>query len=255
MKKIIGLLFAALSFTAFAAGIDPEASLLLDKMEKTYDPLDKSKTVKTKTVEIEMAMEAQDMKMNLTQYFKIPLMLKVKIEIPGIMETETGFDGVKAWDFSKAGGVRELTGKELSSMKFGAVMESPSMKLQNICSEIKLDKNGGDVDGVPCVKMVCTPKPEYNAPAFTVWVSPKDCLLRKMEMISVTQMGEIPSTTIFRNFKKCWDILIPYEQEITQLNMKMKTTVKSVEFNKEISDDEFKMPAPAAAWSPNAKKE
>lgn len=246
MKKIIGLLFAALSFTAFAAGIDPQALELLNKMEKTYDPQDKGKTIKTKIVETEMTVTAQNMKMNMTQYFKVPNKLKIKVEIPGIMESITCFDGQRAWESNKASGVRELTGKELSSLKFGAVMEAPATKLQDICSDITFDKNGGDVDGFSCVKMVCTPKPEYSAPSFTIWVSPSDCLMRKLEMVAVTQMGEIPSTTIFRNFKKCSDILVSYEQEITQLGMKMTMAVKNVEFDKAVNDDEFAMPAPAA---------
>ena len=232
MKKIIGLFFVALSFTAFAAGVDPEALALLNKMEKIYDPSGKFKQIKTKIVEIEMTVPAQNMKMNLVQYFKTPLMLKVKIAIPGIMEMETGFNGVKAWEFNKAGGARELSGKEFDSFKFGAVLESPITKLQDICSEIKLDKNGGAVDGVECVKMLCTPKPEYNSPVFSIWVSPKDCLMRKMEMLSVTQMGEIPAVTVFRDFKENWGILIPCEQETTELDMTMKSVVKKIEFNK-----------------------
>ncbi|OGV35891.1 MAG: hypothetical protein A2020_07495 [Lentisphaerae bacterium GWF2_45_14] len=263
MRIFIGFLLTALSFTVFASGIDPEALALLDKMEKVYDPSGKGKEVKSKIVEMEMMIPGQNIKMNLTQYYKVPFNLKIKTRLPGIMEMENGFDGKTAWEYNKAMGGRELTGKELDSFKFGAVLENPSLKLQDICSDIKFDKNGGKVDGVECVKLICTPKPEYNTAAFSVWISPNDSLMRKMEMTSVTQMGEVPSVTIYRDIRKKNDILVPCEQEVTMMNVSMKSIITKIEFNKEISDSEFKMPegapvtptvpAPDAAGKNSAK--
>lgn len=249
MKKIIGFLFAALSFTAFAAGIDPQASALMDKMEKVYDPSGKNKQLKTRITEAEMTMVAQNIKMNLVTYFKVPYMLRVDVTVPGMMDVATGFDGKTAWEFNKASGVREMTGKELASFKFGAMLEAPLTKLQDLCSDITYDKNGGFVDGIPCIKMVCTPKPEFNCSVFTVWVSLKDCYMRKLEMINVTQMGDIPATTLFRDFRTVDGRVIPYEQEISQLTMKMTLVIKKVTYNTDISDSKFKMPEDAGGPS------
>ena len=131
---------------------------LVVKMEKAVDPEDSAKNIKTQVNKLEINMPAQKIKMNVTATDKYPNKSRTVTEIPGMMRIFRVYDGTKAWEYSKAMGLREITGKELDSIKLEMALKNPKNKMRDIFSDIQVPDKTEKVGKFNCYKLTCTPR-------------------------------------------------------------------------------------------------
>jgi hypothetical protein len=189
-----------------------------------------------------MKMPAQRISGEFEMIEKYPDKSLATTSIPGLVRSVQGFNGKVAWESTNTMGLRKIEGKELEFIKFDSLFRSPKSKLKEIFSKIDLDRNGGKVEGKDCYKLTCYPPEKYGLKPTVIYVDKENFYIVKLEIVAVTQLGEIPSVAIMKDFKKIQGLIVPTKTILNQLTVVMEMEVTSIELNKKVDDSIFEMP-------------
>lgn len=144
-------------------------------------------------------------------------------EITGMGKIEAGFDGTTAWSMDPMQGARVLTGKELEQFKDEAdrrgTVRSPDLftSLETVadttinsqrCYLVKLSWKSGRVTH-DC----------YSA---------ETGLLVASKSVQTNAMGEIPVLTLFQDYKKFGDVMVPTKTVQEAMGQQQILTIESV---------------------------
>ncbi|MFA7231358.1 MAG: hypothetical protein WC071_08810 [Victivallaceae bacterium] len=251
MKKMLLLFVMAAMLPLIGAekSVVPKLELndLLARIDKSIDPDGKGKTVKTVVNNYEASVPMQQITMQMSTMFKAPDKIKTSMQIQGIPASTEAYNGKIGWSMMESLGVRQITGTQLEFMRLTARMSNPALRLQEIFAKIILADDSEKVGVVDCYKLICQAEQSFNLPPITIWIDRKTFFPAKMEMKVFTDMGAVPSTSNFADYKQYNGVFFPSVQTTTTLGMELTAKLLSVKFDQTIPDSEFDMPTQAAA--------
>lgn len=163
--------------------------------------------------------------------------LALELEIPGIGTERSGSDGTTVWSMSAMTGSRVLEGAERDTM----LRDADLLKELNWRKYYKsaTTTGMGEVDGKPVylVEMV-----DMHDTKETRSYDKESGFLVSQSGIVKSQMGEMKSTTLLKQYEKFGDFLMPRVIEVDVMGMKQVMTTKTIEFNITLADDLFALP-------------
>jgi hypothetical protein len=212
---------------------------IIAKIRTATDPKNNAGTIDTEvttgTVKIADGKTA-----NLTVKFKFPGKMRVEAELDGESFIKA-CDGVKGWEFSTKSGLREITGKELSDLKFQAEYFPARKNFRALFSSIEIGDEAV-VNEKPCIKLTCTPMPAYCMEPVVVYVDKDTYRVLKTEECHNTQTGFINVDRFFHNYRNTGGFNFPMTIISTSEDKIIEINIQDVEWNKPVYDSEFNMP-------------
>lgn len=245
LKKF--LIFTAsffIPFLNFAA--EPEnltQDEIVSSIEKAADPADLGKNIKTLITVIELSIPDQQIKMQITNKDKFPGKSKKTTEIPEISSVTNIINEGEAWEVTP-NGVRVITNRELEYHLFQLLMKNPAKKMREVFKDIKLEPGNFKIGDFECIKLTCIPNSYLKFAPIQMYFSRPDFLLRRMEMMIESPIGQIPVITTIEEYKQINGRVIPVKTKTTQDGLTIESRLISVKENIEIPDSEFENPTP-----------
>jgi hypothetical protein len=249
MRKTLFILIACFSFVLCAPAQDGGNATgitleqLLNNIDKATDPENKAKEVKTVISKYEGSVSMQEIKLQITTMFKAPnkskTIIKAGENMPGSIELFNGQDG---WTIVPGMGVSQINGPQLDFMKFTAQMSNPANHMKDLFAKIELSPALEKVEGRNCYKLTCQADAKLKQVPLAIYVDSKTFLPSKMVIMVFTDMGQIPGTTFYSNYKNLSGMVIPTEQKTQTMGMEMSTKLISIKYNEPIPDFEFDVP-------------
>ncbi|MFZ2654802.1 MAG: hypothetical protein WAX69_07775 [Victivallales bacterium] len=235
-----GILFSVLVLAGCQSAPEGDVDSILAKMRKAVDPEGKSDNITTQVVTSHVnAPQIKDGEMVVE--IKYPAGIRIKAQSKDAIFMK-GYDGKSGWEFSTRNGLREIKGKELDNLKFQIVFLSPKEKAKQIFESITLDGEE-TVSRKPCYKLVCKPLPAYSMEPINIYVDKKTFFVAKTEEVHVGPKDEpIEMTRYFMDYEKTDGVYFPMKI-ISEANGNIvELTVRSVEWNEDLSDTAFDIP-------------
>ncbi len=169
-----------------------------------------------------------------------PNRMRQTMNLAGIGEVMTGFDGTTAWASDRIQGPRLMTGDELEAVRREAeMMKDFDVKARYDALEVVAEADHG---GFACWELVGTKGDEKT----TLWFEKETGLARGSRMVVKSSLGEIPVVSIVKEYRPFEGdfgrVLLPASIEMTQMGQKLATTMESAEFNV-VEDAAFELPA------------
>jgi hypothetical protein len=149
-----------------------------------------------------------------------------RVSVEGIGEIRRGFDGAVGWSINPMEGPRLLEGAELADARDNAAFAAMTRDTSVIASAETLDKS--EMGGQACYRVKL------------VWKSGRestDCyavdtgLLVASTMTVTTQMGAVPATSFFGQYRDFGGVLMASVVRQQVMMLEQTLTVDSVEFN------------------------
>ena len=163
-------------------------------------------------------------------------------ELAGIGKIESGTHGQVAWQLSALQGPQLLEGAEkeftLRSAIFNRELRWRELYPKAECVGMET------LEGRPCYKVVLTPP---QGPAETWYLDQETGLLTKTEIVLLTPMGNIPTATLFSDYREVDGLRLAFQSRTQVLTQELITRTESVEHNAEIPADRFHLPEPIQA--------
>ena len=249
MRKILLVMLACFSFVLCApaqeggnaTGITLEQ--LLNNMDKAVDPDNKAKGIKTVVSKYEGSVAMQDIKLQVTTIFKSPdkskTIIKAGESMPDSIEL---FNGQSGWTVVPGMGVRQINGPQLDFMKFTAKLSNPANRMRDIFPKIEVAPVLEKIDDKDCYKLTCQTDPKLKQLPLAIYVDSKTFLPAKMVVMVFTDMGQIPGTTFYSDYKNMSGLVIPTVQKTQTMGMEMSTKLISIKYNEAVADTEFELP-------------
>jgi hypothetical protein len=160
------------------------------------------------------------------------------IELEGAGKIEEGTDGQVVWEQSALQGPRVKTGEEravaLREATFNSNVHWRELYGKAECTGKTM------VDGRACYSVVLTPA---EGKPLTEYFDIETNLLVKADVVVENPMGEIPSETLFSDYRKVAGILVPFGMVHRALSQEIAVKLESVRFNAELPKERFDLPA------------
>ncbi len=241
MKKrpIVALIaIASLSSAALAeapAGLDPRE--LIAKSIDATGGKEKLLSVKSMSVTGTVAMPAQDIKGTIEMH-RAPGKAVVTIAIPDITSVRSGFVGDVAYESSELLGSRLLNDTEKRRLLDGLDPQAQFDRVNNM-KDLKAEPDGkiGDID---VIKISGT---NVDGDAEAHWIDAKKYLTLKSQVVIHSQMGKMPATIEFGEFKTIDGITLATVMKQNAVGTQMIATLSDIKINNEIPDATFAIPA------------
>ena len=208
---------------AQTAGLPPAATLIAKYSQAVGAPaLLSAKAIVTKGG---MSMPAQGINATFEMTQLTPNQMAMVTDIPGLGKVQAGFDGTTAWSMDPMQGARVLTGKELDQIKDEADRRSIA-RSPDIFSAVETVADTM-MNSERCFLVKLT------------WKSGRqthDCysaasgLLVASTSIQPTAMGDIPVVTLFSDYKKFGDVMVPTKTVQEAMGTQQILTIESVTF-------------------------
>ena len=164
------------------------------------------------------------------------------IEMAGVGKMEEGTDGKIAWENSALQGPRLLTGDEAAlAIRKAASDAATNWQKYYESAEVTGIENVG---GKTCYKVVL--KPRVGSPE-TEYYDKDSGLLVKQASTTNTPMGPIPAETIFSDYRKQGDLLLPFHIEQKMAGQQFDIKLEKVELNADVPSNRFDPPAEVKA--------
>ena len=230
------LALAAMPALATAQGL-PSAKDLIDKWAKEVNATAwKGHKNAKSTATFEIPAAGISSTMTTMQSFDPP-MSHSKVELPGMGEMRTGFDGKVAWQINPMQGPSILSGDMLTAQQEEGDPNNYSRQSAAIVSSETVEKVGsGDTE---CYKVKHTWKSGRNSfdcfgvsDGFIVWSQTK----------VKTEMGEMEVTTNFSEYKDFGGIKRASKTKLSQMGQEFIVTLKTWEWDS-VDPKEFELPA------------
>lgn len=217
----------------------PTAEQILDRYIETTGGKANYQKIKSETVIAVVEMKANGIKGRMTGYKNAKGETYNALEIDGVGKIEDGYQNGIAWENSKINGPRVKSGEE----KFFVVRESKLAKdlhWRDIFAKVEL---AGEevVDGVPCYKVVVTPK-DGGRPE-TRFYEKQSGVLKKNTMIMATPNGDVPAESFFTNYREFNGVKLPTSVLTKMAGQEMTVSIASVDYTQDIPPTKFTPPA------------
>jgi zinc protease len=184
-------------------------------------------------------MSVSGVDMAATIYSAAPNLLYTLFESEMIGKMESGCNGEVAWDMSTMQGASVKEGKELEKAIFQAAF-SPELRWRERYSNVDVQAEE-EIDGTACYKIVLTPTVGDTT---TAYVDAETWLIVKTETVSNSDMGSISIVTSPSDYREVDGVKVPFMISILLMGaQEMTTAMESVEFNVEIPEGTFDLPA------------
>jgi hypothetical protein len=239
LKLGLGLAFAG---ALAAADPLPKGDAILDKYVEATGGKAAYAKLHSQVVSGTTEFKTMGMKGKLTVYMAEPDKHYSEIELTGIGKIQEGSNGDVVWGYSAIQGPHIKEGEE----KAEALLQGRFNSELNWRDLFKSAETVGveQVDGADCYKVVLTPK---AGPPITKWFAKDTGLLMKMAMTSKTPNGDIPSESVYSDYRKEGDITVAHKVVTHVSTMEMQMSVDSVQSNVDIPKDKFDPPAQVKA--------
>ncbi|MCK4982902.1 MAG: hypothetical protein KAS17_08265 [Victivallaceae bacterium] len=216
--------------------------VLLAKMEKAVDPEGIAHSWKTIIIKMQLKIPMQQLKMSVTGLYKFPDKSKVVAVMPGILTETQVFNGRQAWKETAGLGIQMKTGIQLAFAEFECRKTNPALKMTEIYEKITLDPDLYQIGEFSCHKLICTLPAELNVAPTQLFVDNKEFLIRSSIENQLTDMGVVPVTLIFSDYKIVNGIKTAMLVNMNMMGIKMIGKLLSVKVNEKIADSEFQLP-------------
>ncbi|MFM1822347.1 MAG: hypothetical protein RI967_613 [Planctomycetota bacterium] len=168
-----------------------------------------------------------------------PNRMRQTMNLAGIGEVMTGFDGTTAWATDRIQGPRLMTGDELEAVRRESeMMKDFDVKARYDALEVVAEADHG---GFACWELLGTKGDEKT----TLWFEKETGLARGSRMTVKSSLGEIPVESVVKEYRpfegEFGRVLMPVSIEMTQMGQKLATTIESAEFNV-VEDAAFELP-------------
>jgi outer membrane lipoprotein-sorting protein len=231
---------AVLAFGAFvsAAADDlPKGEVVLDKYIEVTGGKAAYAKLHSETTAGTMEFKAMGLKGKMTAYAAEPDLRYTEIIIDGIGKIQEGSNGEVAWGMSAVQGPRIKDGDEKAETLLQAKF-NPELMWRDLFKSAET-VGTESIDGKDCYKVVLTPK---SGSPMTKWYDKESGLLLKMSLTAKTPMGDIQSDTIYSDYRKEGELLVPHKVLSHVATMEFVMTIDSVQQNAEIPKGKFEIP-------------
>jgi hypothetical protein len=183
----------------------------------------------------------QGMKGDLKILAAAPDLMRVTITLSSLGEIDRGYNGHIGWSIDPTVGPRLLEGKELDELKHSADFYDDLHDPKSYASITVVSQ--GPFEGQDCyeMKLVRTTGFEY-----TEFFNVKTNLLAGVKMNATNQMGSVPVTTIFGEYKTFGGVMTPTVTRQRMMGLESEMTITNVAFDP-VDPKAFDLPAPIAA--------
>jgi hypothetical protein len=182
-------------------------------------------------------MPAAGMKGNLIVIQAAPNKMAMTVDLPGMGQIVSGYDGTVGWSINPMQGPRVLEGKELEQLREDA---GPSAMLRSAdrirsAETVELTSMGGQA----CYKVKIT----YNSgrESFDCY-SPETGLLVGMTQTQESPMGSVQVTTLFDDWKEFGGLKTATKLRQQMLGQEQVLTIDRLEFNRAEDAKAVEMP-------------
>ena len=171
-------------------------------------------------------MPAAGMKGNLTLVQAAPNKMAMVVDLPGMGQMVSGYDGTVGWSVNPVQGPRVLEGKELEQLRENAgpaaMLRSPDRVRS--AETVELTSLGGQ----PCYKVKIT----YHSgrESFDCY-SPATGLMVGATTTQESPMGSVQVTTLFDDWKEFGGLRTPTKQRLQMLGQEQVLTIDRLEFD------------------------
>lgn len=174
---------------------------------------------------------------SITSYEAEPDSEYTVIDISGIGKVESGTDGEVAWERSALTGPRVKTGDERDETLRAALFNARLnwRKLYDSSETQGVET----IDGEECYKVVLTPKAGH---AETEYYSKKTGLLVKTATVHASQMGDVPSEAVLKDYKEVRGVMMPFTRINRFAGQEIQVHLDSIEVNSDVPKAVFGLP-------------
>jgi outer membrane lipoprotein-sorting protein len=184
-----------------------------------------------------MSVSGVDMKM--TIYAAEPNLSYTLFESEMVGKMESGCNGEIAWDLSVMQGASVKEGEELEKALFDATF-NPQLHWQDRYTNVEVLAEE-EVDGTACYRVALTP---VVGDTITVYLDTETWLTLRTETVSNSGMGSISIVTDHLDYREVDGVKTPFTLKVLLMGaQEMITTLDSIEFNVEIPEGTFDLPA------------
>jgi outer membrane lipoprotein-sorting protein len=242
MKKTITVLAAGLMIAAVfqAQGYGQDAKGLLEKMIEAQGGRKVLSALKDATVSGNFEMIQQGMNATMTMYQKEPNMMRMDIEIMGMVITQA-YDGQKAWYTNpQTGSTQEMDETMAKEFKRQAMGNDSLLNPEKygITYAAKGTEKVGDKD-CPVLEQTLS-----DGHKNTFYLDPATFLVLKTKTMasSPTGGGEVLTETMMGDYRKEGDALVAHTMTILQDGAEFaRMTITKITYNSGLEDSLFQM--------------
>jgi len=153
-----------------------------------------------------------------------PSRMRMVTTIPGVGDILVGFDGTTAWSVDPMQGPRVLAGKEKIEIQEEADPRASVRSMELISKAETVADTTMGTERCYLVKLSW----KSGRETFDCY-SPTTGLLVASKSVQPTAMGEIPVTTLYSDYKKFGDFMVPTKVTQSMMSQQQVMTVLSVE--------------------------
>ncbi len=213
------------------------AAKVLDHFVEVTGGKEAYEKLKSLSMEAEISLAAMNIRGNMHLQAKAPNRLHTRMEIPGLMVIEQGFDGETGWNKDLLG-LRKMEGVELANFAFTAdfahmVNWRESYETTELMGETVL--NDSPV-------YVLRLKPKGEASEMVNFYEQKSGLMVRTDQVQQTPTETVRVETTMSDYRDVDGMKAPFKLEQKLPHMTAVTTIKSVAYNIDIPDALFAMP-------------
>ncbi len=240
-KTLIGILAGAFIISSLPAlGYGQEAGDVLNMMIEAQGGRKVLEGLKDTTISGTMELIQQGMNATMTMYQKEPNLMRMDIEVMGMVITQA-FDGQKGWYLNPQTGAAqdmdENMNKEFKRQALGNDSLLNPAKY-GISYVFKGKEKAGDKE---CLALEQTMSDGHKS---TLYIDPDTHLMARSKTTTLSQMGggEVQSETIFGDYRKEGDAMVAHSMTILQDGAEFaRMTLTKVTFNAGLEDSLFQM--------------
>lgn len=170
-----------------------------------------------------------------------PNLAHVVVDIDGIGRTENGSDGTTVWERNAMTGARVLEGHE-RERSLRAAMLHADLEWRTLYTKAEL-VGEAEFEGRPAWKLqLTTPLGDVE----TLYYDRETKLALGKEEIAKTQMGDMPTRSVYAEYKTYGDLKMASRVVESTQGMDIEITLDAVELNPSLPADAFAVPADVA---------
>lgn len=236
LAALLAALPAAWMHPAFAADL-PSPDSILDRFIEVTGGKAAYEARKTEVMKGTVEAAAVGLKGTVESYYAESGKYYMAMELAGVGKIESGLSDGVAWENSVLQGPRIKTGEEKAQAVREAAMNTAYRwrdlfaKAETVGDEI--------VEGEPCYRVVMSPA---QGNPVTMYFEKKSGLMRKTSLLAASQLGDIPSDTISKEYRNFDGILEPSKVTAKVAGQELTITIESVKANAEIPPERFALP-------------
>jgi len=227
-----------LAVAAPASAQLPAAQSLIDKYEQATgaasNPYDGISSIRTS---LNMSNPAAGMTLSMQIDAILPDKFVMRMDIPGVGEMRSGYDGNVGWSLNPMQGPQILAGAELEAVRNPASSISSPGMTDDIASAETTGES--EVDGKPCYVVKLSMKSGENADA--CFDAESGLLVRQ-----IVSQGGVEVESLFQDYKKFGPVTMPSRIVARAAGQEQIITIDSVEYDA-VDPAALKLPAEVEA--------